>query len=145
MTVTRNDIIAAARSFINVPWRDEGRNRMGVDCVGLLVEVSKIVGAPHEDKLGYAKEPTDLSMVLHLRKHSSPQKIDGGGNLDGMIGVFAQSRFPCHVGIFSTKNGVTHLIHARADRKRVVEELFLNGAHGLGILKEVRGFLKVDY
>lgn len=35
--VTRQQFIAAARRWIGVPWVHQGRNRHGVDCVGLIL------------------------------------------------------------------------------------------------------------
>jgi L-cysteine desulfidase len=142
---TRDQIVHAARTFVGVPWRHQGRSRMGIDCVGLLVAVAKIIGADHEDKLAYAHEPTNLEIVEHLRKYSTHHKIEKGMNMSGLIGIFAQSIYPCHVGIFTMKNGHVNIVHARADRKKVVEETFVNGSPGLGNLKELRGFIGADY
>ena len=35
MTVTREMVVAEARTWIGVKWRHQGRTREGVDCIGL--------------------------------------------------------------------------------------------------------------
>ena len=37
-------IVAAARTWLGVPWRHQGRTRQGVDCAGLVVLVGRGLG-----------------------------------------------------------------------------------------------------
>jgi cell wall-associated NlpC family hydrolase len=41
MPVVLNVIVSAARSWLGVPWRHQGRTRQGVDCAGLVVLVGR--------------------------------------------------------------------------------------------------------
>lgn len=36
--------VAEARSYLGTPWRHQGRNRMGIDCVGLVIVSARING-----------------------------------------------------------------------------------------------------
>jgi cell wall-associated NlpC family hydrolase len=49
MPVEPNAIIAAARSWLGVPWRHQGRTRQGVDCAGLVVLVGRGLGLDDYD------------------------------------------------------------------------------------------------
>ena len=58
--VTRTDIVAAARGWLGVPWRHQGRSRAGVDCVGLVVVVCRSLGLSDHDSTvcGSDSDPT---------------------------------------------------------------------------------------
>ena len=45
MTPTRQQIIEAARSYRNTPFRTAGRNRRGIDCIGVPLCVARDVSA----------------------------------------------------------------------------------------------------
>ena len=36
--IKRREIVDAARNWVGVPYRHQGRTRNGIDCVGLLLE-----------------------------------------------------------------------------------------------------------
>jgi len=131
--VTPAEISAEARSWLGVQWRHQGRNRAGVDCVGLLIQVGAAFGIACEDMKGYAREPHDTTFLHHLRKYLTP--APAGDTSEGTVGIFRQSRFPCHVGIFSEKNGYVTLINARADHGLVVEELFQDNSNSLHLVE----------
>jgi hypothetical protein len=146
--MTRDDIVREARSWINTPWRHEGRDRHGIDCAGLLVMLARAFNLSHDDIRGYARQPTGTGFLEHLRRHLDPAPLDG--DLTGLVGIFSQKKFPCHTGIFSYLHGQPHLINARADRPRaqsarhralrvelqgcVVEERFIDGCDGLNLI-----------
>jgi hypothetical protein len=116
----RADIVTEARAWLDVPWEHQGRSRLGVDCVGLVQKVGDKFGAKYVDLSGYSRMSNNVTFLRHLRKFTKPAPISG--NKVGMIGVFRQVVYPCHVGIFSEKNGVIQIINSRADRRKVVEE-----------------------
>lgn len=130
--MTRQDIIDEARKWLGVPWRHQGRTRRGVDCVGLVVMVGQALNIPHEDRTDYGREPAEHTLIDHMRKYLSP--VPGLAINPGIVAVFRQSRYPCHVGIFSEINGVIHVINSRADARKVIEEPFVDGRHGLSLL-----------
>jgi len=129
----RADVVAEARSWLAVPWVHQGRTRSGVDCIGLVVVVGRTFEVPHEDRVDYARVPIGNAMLNHLRRFLTP--VSGVLTPDGTVGIFRQSVYGCHVGIFSTINGVPHIIHSRADRKKVVEERFKDGELGMNLLE----------
>ena len=121
--MTRDDVVSEARWWIDVPYRRKGRSPTGVDCLGLLVVVAARWSIVHEDPQDYMDWPDpDRRILRELRRFLRPVPING--RRDGMIGLFSQEVFPGHTGIFSTKGGQPHLIHARTDANRVVEEYY---------------------
>lgn len=56
--ISRSQFICAARRWIGVPWVHQGRNRLGVDCVGLLFVTCWSVGLlKGDDVRGYGIAP----------------------------------------------------------------------------------------
>lgn len=113
-------VIEEARGWVGTPFRHQGRSRDGVDCVGVLVVVARALGIPHVDRVDYGKFPVGNELVSHLRSNlllpSAP------GKFPGQVALFREQHFPCHVGLLSWLHGTLHVIHARADRRKVVEE-----------------------
>jgi len=119
--VSRDTVIAEARSWIGVRWLHQGRNRHGIDCVGLVVMVRKALSIGDDDLAGYPRAP-DGSFMSHF--------IRAGGIRVGILKaqpadllLFKDARSPCHVGIITARSGdLMHMIHALATRHKVLEE-----------------------
>lgn len=113
--VTRADVVAEARSWVGVPFRHMGRDRRGVDCIGLVVVVGRALGLPVVDWQGqgnYTRRGQGFDMVRHI--------IDTGTGLlvplrdagDGDVMVFAEAGIPCHAGIRTTRDGRPYFVQA---------------------------------
>jgi cell wall-associated NlpC family hydrolase len=122
--MTRDQIVSEARLWLGTRWRHQGRAPDALDCIGLVLAVADAFDVRYKDESGYAREPANDRFIAALRRWFPPAPP---GNLIGTIGCFRQAHFPCHVGIFSTKWGVTHLINARADAHKVIEEPWVPG------------------
>lgn len=110
--MTRDEVVREARSWLGVPYRERGRSRIGIDCIGLLVVVGQAFQVPHVDHADYGAWPDPHHRILRvLGQYLDRAPVDGP--LPGTIGVFAEGRLPGHVGFFSEQHGHTHLIHAR--------------------------------
>lgn len=61
MSVTREQLVAVARSFIGVRWTHQGRNptMTGLDCGGLALESGRVLNLTTLEFLGYASFPTN--------------------------------------------------------------------------------------
>jgi cell wall-associated NlpC family hydrolase len=124
-TVTREDVVAEARSWIGTRWIHQGRNRHGVDCIGLVVVVRRELGLGGYDVAGYPREP-DGTFLAHF--------FNAGGVRVGILKaqpadllLFKDARSPCHVGIITARNDDTlRMTHAAASRRKVVEELVIH-------------------
>jgi cell wall-associated NlpC family hydrolase len=58
-SITRAEIVAAARSLLGARYAAQGRLReIGFDCAGAMIKVGHITGITAFDILGYASEPS---------------------------------------------------------------------------------------
>jgi cell wall-associated NlpC family hydrolase len=117
--MTRDEIITAARGYIDVPWRHRGRTATGVDCIGLVCVVGDQFDIPYEDIDGYSRSP-DGRFVDHVRKfmiYRDPQVV-----APGCAVILRDSHQPCHIGIITEKFGKPWLLHASLQKRKVVEE-----------------------
>ena len=67
MPADPDTIVAAARSWLGVPWRHQGRTRQGVDCAGLVVLVGRELGLADYDTTAYGRRPEGQGFVEHFR------------------------------------------------------------------------------
>lgn len=118
--MTGDRIVAAARGWLGVPWRHQGRSRRGVDCVGLVVCVARELGHEPEDFTAYARHADTFDFAERFRR--ALREVPVAEAQPGDVLVFAERAFPCHCAVLSRRHGVPHLIHAHALRRRVIEE-----------------------
>ena len=130
MTVTRTQIVEEARTWLDVPWRHQGRDRNSVDCAGLLECVGKNLGLiTYTGPKDYRRESQGLKFLRHFslagcRLKSTNQAKDG----DILIFRIKVAVYPRHCGIMSTKYNVPHFIHSYGvPRWRKVVETELEG------------------
>ena len=134
MTATREQVVAEARKWLDVPWRHQGRNAHGVDCVGLVVMVCSALGLSTYDDTGYGRDPDPHRFLPHFQRGGGV-RIDPKTMRPGERVVGRQSAFPCHSGIVSEKHGVPYVIHAHMARRKVVEERILPQAPVVAVFR----------
>ncbi len=109
---SRDRFIAEARRWIGVPWLHQGRNRHGVDCVGLLLVTAWALRLSDYNITGYGLFPRaewmqeEFDRMMPRVEEAQP----------GDVVLMRLARRLLHVGI-RTEHGV---IHAWGGR-RVVE------------------------
>lgn len=113
MSVTRADIVAAARSYLKVRWHHQGRSRAGVDCIGLVVVVAHQLGLSRADVADYGRLPDGKALRGLLAQHLMITRDAQPGD----VLLMRMERNPLHVGIVSDVG----LIHAYAPMRQVVE------------------------
>jgi hypothetical protein len=112
--------VAAARSFVGVPWRHLGRSRTGVDCIGLVLLAAREAGVELPDPAPYAREPQGTRLLEGiLARTARVSEI-----LPGDVLLFRMGLYGGHVGIASVHPnwGVPACLHAYAPRRAVVEQ-----------------------
>ena len=119
---TRADIVAEARTWLGVPWRHMGRNRQGVDCVGMPVMIAQAKGLSEYDHTGYTREPSNSSLIDHFRNNMREKPL--ADMRPGDVLLFADGKYPFHCGILAERYGQPSLVHAFAGRRKVVEEQY---------------------
>lgn len=115
---TRAEVVAAARAYDGVRWVHQGRSKAGIDCAGLLIRVHLDLGLPVRDMQGYKRTPDGLLFLNNIRS----QTVIAPAPLPGTICVFKETLLPCHVGFFTEKHGVIHILHSFAPQGKVIEE-----------------------
>lgn len=111
-------IVQQARTYLGTPWRHLGRNRAGVDCVGLVTCVGYDLGITDFTTDLYRRGDADQeAMITPFRQfcdHVMPRDLEPGD-----IVLFSTAR-QGHCGIYAGKT----FIHAYARSRKVVEELW---------------------
>lgn len=116
--ITPEMVVAHARSYLGVPWHHQGRNRFGMDCLGLVVAVAKDLGLQHivaADRTDYplGEHPT-LKPTLESVFQPVPVALAGPGDV---VLVYFEHR-AMHLGILSDKG----IIHSTMRTRKIVEQ-----------------------
>lgn len=119
--MTRDQIQAHARLWLDVPFKERGRDRKGIDCIGLCVVNALFFHVPFIDDVEYEHGPDrQRRLVVGFDKYLVRAKQ--GSPFPGSLGVYSAFVLPVHCGIFSLKHGQVHAIHARGDIGYVTED-----------------------
>ena len=119
----RRDIVAAARSWIDVPYKHQGRSRKGLDCVGLLVAVAETLGHPVTAPTAYSDTPKGWQLVKpcdeQLWKPARQNTL-----LPGDLAVFTgwHPAEPQHFAFIGDHATGATIIHSFSKFKRVMEQ-----------------------
>ena len=113
--------VAAARSYLGVPFRHQGRSRRGVDCAGLFAVAVHDMGKPYYNVEAYSREPSNNGLrdaaIANLGDAIPKDQMRHG---DVVLLQFVGE--PCHVGIITDyPDGGFALLHTFAQVKKVVE------------------------
>lgn len=120
----RAAFIAAARSYLGVRWRHQGRDRRGLDCGGLVLVCLRDIGrTPADASKGYGREPYRRSLETVCALNFGSPLAHEIAMRAGDVAVFHIGRAaPNHVGIVADYvHGGLSLIHAYAINGEVVE------------------------
>ncbi len=112
--MTPADVIAAARSYLGVPFRHQGRSRTGLDCVGLPIVVGRELGFfdAKFDVLNYGRLPSG-ELMQRVQQHCRRLPVA----VPGSMLVVAWTKSAAHVAICTGET----MIHAYESVGRVVE------------------------
>jgi hypothetical protein len=121
MSALEDLIVAEAKTWLGVPFRDKGRDRFGVDCIGVPIKVGHALGLTTYDTLDYPRRPNPAD-VLRLARAQLTERPRSEAD-HGMVAVFREPRHPCHVGILERDAaGLMWVIHAYLPARMVVRE-----------------------
>jgi hypothetical protein len=115
--VKAQDFVDAARSYLGVPFRHQGRTEHGVDCIGLVILARLKLGpwdATRHDIVNYRRNPKDaldVTLPKFLEQIFAPE-----------VGALAAIRWPKmkvanHIAILTPAT----IIHSYAEVGRVIE------------------------
>lgn len=120
MSIAGATIARHALAYQGVPFRHLGRDRTGLDCVGLLILTSRNVGLiPADfDFTGYGRRPNGHRLVRHLVRCGLRRY--GGRLKPGMFATFQFGREPMHLAIIAGSIDALRLVHSDARAGGVV-------------------------
>lgn len=108
-------VVAAARGWLGVPYRHQGRSRTGVDCIGLVIVAARDAGAipPDFDRRVYSRLPHRDELLNHVRENCHQLEVPQPG---AMV-VIQWTKQAAHVALV----GDGTLVHAYQSVGEVVE------------------------
>lgn len=115
-TVERSAFVAEARTWLDTPYRHQGRLKgVGVDCIGLVIGACRELGLFDLDVGAYPARP-DGTLRARIAEHSNA--ISYAEAQPGDVLLFHWAGVPTHVGIVTDPG---HLIHSYAVNRKVIE------------------------
>lgn len=112
----------AARAYLGVPFRHQGRSRNGLDCIGLLVMALADYGRSVEDVTTYGKDPHNGLLEENLTREFGPAIPKEEARPGDLAAIAYTRRVTRHVAVLGeyTEGGLS-LIHTDQSLGRVVE------------------------
>lgn len=120
-----DELIKECRTYLDVPWRHQGRSRKGVDCVGFILIALKSVKIPMLEIRGYSRNPDGVALKAIMDKQPSLYEVSAPYK-KGDIALLRIKREPQHVALL-TESSTSNLgmIHSyNGGEKKVVEHDF---------------------
>lgn len=124
MTILRQDIVRAARAYVDTPFVHQGRTRRGIDCIGLVWNVARDCGYDFEMINAYSASPSGTKVIADANKALIQPERQGWDNLkpgDIMIVWGWQRNVPQHFAFVGEMGGALTMIHAFAKAGKVIE------------------------
>lgn len=131
--VTRADVQAKAREFIDTPFKDQHRmkgKRGGIDCVGLVLLTAEELEISYVDTeqmrgvdyLNYPSTGLNSFVLTECKKRLVEKTIND--IKPGDVIVMSVPDVACHAGIVTEQKGVLYMIHAyNSGPQKVVEHI----------------------
>jgi cell wall-associated NlpC family hydrolase len=108
IVTTADAVVSEARTWVGVPFRHQGRDRSGVDCIGLPIVVLRQLGVPEfEPSRDYPRAPNDDTLLhKHFLRFCTPLPDAVPGCA---IALKAQRTF-MHVAILTDTDTLIHVL-----------------------------------
>jgi cell wall-associated NlpC family hydrolase len=117
-----DEIQAAARSFVGVPFVHQGRSRAGCDCVGLLILVANAIGVETVDR-PYPQQPPEGMLPESLEANGLRAVPIERRRFGDVVSFRFRRRYAQHAGILVERGGEEYLVHAYRPAGAVVEHV----------------------
>jgi cell wall-associated NlpC family hydrolase len=121
LVTTPAEVIREARTWRGVPFRHQGRDRNGIDCIGLPIVILQALGAlpPDFEATDYARFPHQNNLQQRLLKYCTPLPEV----VPGCLVSLTWQRTLAHVAIYTDTDSIIHA-YERAPHFRVIEHGF---------------------
>lgn len=121
MSIVDGFVAEQAWTWLGVPYKVRGRNRYGIDCVGLPIKVGHELGLTDYDFTDYPRYPNPVQFIGGLRQHMQEVPLNQIGN--GHLLILRGPVMPCHCGILKVQpTGERLVIHAYEPAKKVIPQ-----------------------
>lgn len=100
-------LVDAARAYLGVPFRHQGRNRLGLDCGGLLVLALRDIGKVATDITGYSRNPHNGRLESVITANAFFLEVPVEKTKEGDVLLIAYKQEPHHIAI-KTDIGIIH-------------------------------------
>ncbi len=121
--VTRDEIVACARTWLGTRWQHQQRLKgEACDCAGLIIGVVRELFHIDVEVPNYGREPHNDMMRTLCDRYLVRASVDAF--LPGDVLLMTWDSEPHHMAIASTVDGQPGLIHAYAQMRKVVEHNF---------------------
>jgi hypothetical protein len=115
--VTRAEVVATSRRYLDCKYHHQGRICAGIDCIGLAIAVCRDLGLGDHDFQNYSREPDGVTLMTEIEKVCTPITDYALGDLL----VFRLRHLPQHCGIVTDLPDGLGLIHAYQTIGKVAE------------------------
>jgi cell wall-associated NlpC family hydrolase len=119
---TADEVVAAARGLLGVPFRHQGRSPEGIDCVGLVTCIAKALGISSYDAVGYRRFPRAIdSTPIEAVCGREMMQIDPAEMRAGDVALFAYEHTRHLAVVADYHAGGLSIVHAYEPAGKVVE------------------------
>jgi len=132
MTPDRRAIIQAARCDLGTRFKHQGRaSGSGLDCSGLCVVAARAAGIEVKDRTDYERVPNADAFVEAVREALDEISPEDAGPGDWLLFWLSERtrggryQYPQHMAMITEVAPEPRIIHAHAERRRVVEHSLL--------------------
>ncbi len=114
-------LVDAARVYLDVPFKHQGRSKNGLDCVGLIIVAAKDCGLEFPDCMVYSKSPQHGLLQQNIEKSGFLERLHNTVELKrNDILLFRFTEEPQHVALYCDNS----IIHSYSRIEKVVEHRF---------------------
>lgn len=107
-----NEIVDCARSLVGVPFKHQGRDTRGIDCVGVPIYIAKELGIKEWNSVAYPPRP-NMALFEKLIRQTGATLVPFKEVAHGDMLRVMSYRFPVHMGIYAKDaKGNEYIIHA---------------------------------
>jgi hypothetical protein len=120
MPYTRQQIVETARRMIDTRFQHQARvPYVAVDCIGLLIAISRVLGVEPHDFGAYGRDPDPEQLLQHTRMGMDEIPVGSAVPGDAYLIWWTAPDKPQH---FVIKTGDDTIIHTHARIRRVREQ-----------------------
>ena len=124
-------VIYRANKLVGTPFVHQGRNKSGIDCIGLVVDIAKYLGQEIDDTKRYGPEGNGKLLLEKCRQHGDeiPIKKYGPGDVV-LLSWLRDKEKPHHAGVVvSSYDGLYFLVHGNKKVGKIVKHILTIDYH----------------